>query len=176
MKRMLIAAALLAAAPATAQEPEQTAPVAPAEDQDQALRKELGDIQQRLAAAEQKALADPKVQEMQKELQAKVEAEVKRIDPKFDEKVERLTSLQEQLIDAQQTGDEARQQKLIAEAMQLQGELEAAQQKALQSEPIAAAIAAYQELVREKMLAAEPETDKLIERGNAIVLQLQGQT
>ena len=175
MTRMLIAAALLAAAPAMAQD--EPTEAAPAEDNDRAaLEKELTDIQQKLAAAEQKALADPKVRQMQQELQAKVEAEVKRLDPKFDEKVEKLTSLQEQLLDAQQTGDEARQQKIVAEAMQLQGELEATQNKAMASEQIAAAIAAYEELVREKMKAAEPEVDKLIERGNAIVLELQGQT
>ena len=175
-----VAAALLIAAPAAAQEPQAPQPseeAAPAVPEDPAaIQQQLLEIQQRLALAEQKVMADPEIQAMQTKLQARVEEEVKKIDPKFDDKVERLTQIQASVLEAQQANDDEKVQALLTEGQALQQELEVAQNKAIEEKAVAAQIEEFQKKVHAKMVEIEPETEALVKRANVLVTKLQGES
>jgi hypothetical protein len=186
--RAALAAALLVGLPAVAKEPAspptpapappapaQTAPAAPATDP-MAIQQELVQIQQRLVAAEQEAMKDPALKALQADLQQQIEREMAEVEPTYEAKIERIDEIRTRLDQSQQAGDQAAVEQLITEGTKLQRELEAAQGKVLEDEQVAAKVAQFEEKLHAQMLEVEPETDKLVERANALVAKLQRST
>jgi small-conductance mechanosensitive channel len=140
----------------------------------QALMTEYQQIQQRLNSVQQQALADPALQQQYETLQGHIEDEMVSNDPEYDEKRTHLQKLQQDMMAAQQSGDQEAIQSIGQEGNALQAELQQLQTDAVGDEEISAEVADFREAVRAKMAEIDPEVPKLIERADEIAATLQG--
>ena len=172
------ALALLAGAPAFAQElPGADAP-APGPTEDAAtspeqIQVELMAVQQRLVEIEQAALEDPELDTARTELEGQVEAALQEADPEFDDKVERMEELGEEIQQAQQSGDAEAMQGLVSEGQTLEQDLMATHTRVTEGEPLASQIESFRERVMAKMVEVDPEAKELMERAETLMAQLQ---
>lgn len=164
---------LVGAAPLAAQEqqpvPQQQAP----SPEQQQLMAEARQIQTRLAQVQTEVLADPELKERQEEIGSRIETAMIEADPGLEDSMARVQELQQQMAQAQQAGNTAQLQQMVAEARQIESRYQQAQAQALEDPDLAQSVEAFNERVRERMLEVEPETEQLIERLQTLQQQLQ---
>lgn len=158
--------ALLAPAALTAQQQ-----ALPAEAQ--ALVVEMQELQVQLGPVQQEALADAELQAAQQALGEKVRAAMAEADPEMPARMERLTALQSQALEARAAQDEERMAAIVTEAQQIQQSLQAAQQQAIDRPEIDAELEAFQSRLVQKMVELDPETAPLLERMREIDAELR---
>jgi DNA repair exonuclease SbcCD ATPase subunit len=138
------------------------------------LHAEIQEIQQRLGATQQKAMADSSIAQKYADLQQYLEDEMKSADPDFDAKQEKLQSLQADFSAAKQAGDQEKLETIVAEGTALQAELQQLREAMMEKEEVVARAEAFREALTARMTEIDPETPRLIERSTVIVAQLQG--
>jgi len=138
-----------------------------------ALIEEYQQIQQRLSSLQNQALEDTLLQQDYAVLEARIEQAMTDADPEYPSKRDRFSSLQEEMLAAQQSGDQEAMQRINQQGLALRAELDALQNKALEVEAVAAEIDAFREQVGEKMKELDPEAGTLLDRANAIAESLQ---
>lgn len=185
IRASMIALAALAApitahaqqAPATPPNPAAPMPAAqpltPAEKQAQAMMMELQQLQNKLQPVQEKAMQDPKLKAAQEQLGTEIKAAVEKADPGVTQGVQRLQALEAEAIKAQQAGDQAKLQKLVQEAQQLQMRFMNAQQKAFTQPEIATKLQAFQTDLERKMIQVDPQSAAWIKRYKEVGTRLE---
>lgn len=166
---MLSAALAMSALPLAAQ---QQTPIDA--QQAQAWVAEAQQIGQRLAALQEQVLSDPAIAQERDELTERVEEAMSAADPALEQDLARAEGLEPAMAAAQQAGDEARMNALLAEARELETRFMQAQQTALADPELSRVVLAFNELVQDRMTALDPETPRLIARLGQIRDRLQG--
>jgi hypothetical protein len=136
----------------------------------QAWMTELQQIQARLQAAHNRVMQDAQLRSRQETLMADVKAAMLRVDPGLDALASRVESMRSEAASAEQRGDRARLQQLNAQLVPIQQRFMRAQQQVMQQPAISARAHELETQLHTRMLQAEPETDRLLERGR----ELQG--
>lgn len=165
-------AALLAAAPVAAQDApptmQQQVP-----DSIQELIVEFQELEQRLGALQQQALAgNEELQEQQLELRQLVQQVMHEIDPQFEARVERLQALEQEAMAAQEAQDMETLQQLIGEAQTLQAGLQETQEEAMESPQVQQELEVFQAAMLDEMTRHDPEAPELIERLEELAEQI----
>jgi hypothetical protein len=132
---------------------------------------EVQQIQQRLEPISRQALQDEELANQLQELQARVQAAMREENPEL---VDRMEKLQEEMIAAQQAGDQAALQNLRAGAAGLQQEAQQLQAAVLERPQVREAIQEFEAAHRARMIEIDPEAEALIERLDEIVASQPG--
>lgn len=152
------------------QQQQQTPP-----DTIQELIKEYQELQQRVDSLEVKALEQNEdLQDQREELVVAIDDAISTQFPDLDDKVERLEEIQAEYVAAQEAGDTERLQALMAEAQQIQQQLQAAQAAVLEREEIAEMMESFQKDLRKEMTEIDPDTPKMLARMEEIARIIQG--
>lgn len=138
------------------------------------LMAEYQQIQQRLSALEQQAMADSSLMQQFTALEADIQAAMATIDPEFEAKQEKLSELRQSMQAAQQSGDQAAMQAIAQEGQALEQGLQQLQASVLAQEEIAAKVTAFRDGVQSRMAEIDPEAPELIERAHDIATTVQG--
>ena len=155
--------------------PRATAPTLTAAQREmQGWYQELMQIGARLQTAQVKAMQDPQLRAAQEQLGRDLKAAVLKADPSLSG-IEALAQVMEaDALRAKQAGDQAKLMRLTQEAQQIQMKLMNAQQQALRSNPALAQRArSFEEQLRKGMVAVEPQTMALVERGKMLQQKLE---
>lgn len=155
-------AALAAPSGLAAQEKKEAAARASAEVQ--SWFGELEQLHGRLQELQEQALQDPQIGAAQMELGNMIKQAMEKADPALAKNISRMQAMETEAAAAQQKGDVARLQQLGAEAQQIERQFALAQQKVLQQPEIASRVATFQQSLERKMVALNPDTEKLIVR------------
>ncbi len=164
-------AVLLLPAGLLAQQP--TAPAAPNQQEVQAWFLELQQISAKLNEIQMKALQDPKLQAEQEALGTEVKTAMDKIDPGLSASVERVKGLEQEAMQAQQSGNEAKLKELAAEAQQIQTRFMNVQNQALQQPELAKKIEDFQTRLETRMVEIDPAARGLIQRLLELETKLQ---
>lgn len=164
---LVLAAAALAAFPAAS--PAQTS--GPATDLPAAVPAEadewLEEIQQihvRLSELQARALEDPELSARRDSLGIHIKIAMEAIDPTLLNSMSRIEEMERQAAEAEAQSNDAKLTELRVEAQQIEEQFFAAQQQALQRPDLAARVSAFQTLLEQKIIAADPEAPDLLAR------------
>jgi len=150
------------------------APADPAVAQERmALIGELQSIDRTLQPIRNAALQDPELQAQQGRLVEQVQAAMAEIDPGVEADMARFDSLRAEFGAAQQAGEQERVEALATELRMLQASLQQTQGEALEQEEVAAALETFRSDLEDRMRAADPRADSLIERAEQLRQQLE---
>jgi hypothetical protein len=133
---------------------------------------ELQRIQGRLQAAHNRVMQDASMRSAQEGLMRDVKVAMLRIDPGLDALAHQVESMQTQAAAAQQRGDMRTLQQLNAQLAPIQQRFLRAQQQVMQQPGIVARARQLEQQLHQRMLQVEPETDRLLERGRVLQVQL----
>lgn len=181
--------------PALAQQQTQTQPRPKAQQQPESKRAEppqteraqepagepgpqaLMAAQERVLKAQEQALKDPELKKDLDELQAFVEAQMQKEDPKAKQKMDRLETIQAQLekLQAAENPDPEKAAPLIGEAQQLATELSQVQLKVLEKEEVKRRMDIFDKKLRAEMRQIDPEVPQALARLEKAA-EAQGQT
>ncbi|HEX8903700.1 MAG TPA: hypothetical protein VF771_02520 [Longimicrobiaceae bacterium] len=131
---------------------------------------ELEQIKARLQVAHNRVMQDPQLRNEQEALMREVRAAMQRVDPGLDALATRVDAMRAEASAALQRGDRARLQQLNEQLVPIQQRFMRAQQAVMQQPAIRQHAAALEQRLHQRMLAIEPETDRLLARG----YELQG--
>lgn len=131
---------------------------------------ELQQIQARLQAVHNRVMQDPQLRNEQETLMRDVKAAMQRLDPGLDALAARVEGMQAEAASAVQRGDRVRLQQLNEQLIPIQQRFTRAQLQVMQQPGIRQRAAALEQKLHARMLAVDPETDRLINRGR----ELQG--
>lgn len=165
----LVVAALLVASPVGAQ-------VLPPEipDSVRALITEFQTLRQQITVVQDSALlVNPQLEERRQDLEAFVTEQVLSSDPALRAGAERLQELEQEVQQAQMTGDTAAIQEIIGEGEQIRRQLQAAQAVIMDQDTVQARVEAFQEDVRAAMVEIDPEIGPALDRIEAIAARLE---
>lgn len=178
---VVAAVALVAATPACAQEEggdqeeemqatqEQTQQV----QEVQQLQQQIQQIQQRLSQIQQQAMQDSAIQEDYTELQETVRAAMAQLDPEAGAKEDSLTSLQQQMAQAQQDQDTARMQGLMSEGRALSTELNQLRDSVMQRDSLQETVDQLRADLEEEMTAINDSVPEMMARRDSLMQRLQ---
>ncbi|HET7233831.1 MAG TPA: hypothetical protein VFJ16_27720 [Longimicrobium sp.] len=166
---MLIPAALAAQAPRPVNA---RATVPAAAESPREMMGELQRIQARLQAVHNRVMQDAALRRAQEAFMRDVKAAMLRVDPGLDALATRVQGMQQQAIAAQQRGDARALQQLNAELAPIQQRFMRAQQQVLQQPALAQRARVIETQLHQRMLAVEPETDRMLARGKALQARL----
>lgn len=187
---VVAAVALVAATPACAQEEGggEEEEMQPTQEQTQQvqevqrLQQEIQQLQQRLSQIQQQAMQDSGIQEDYTELQETVRAAMTQLDPEAGAKEDSLTSLQQQMSQAQQEQDTARMQGLMTEGQALSRELNQLRDSVMQRdslqeivEDLRADLEAEMTSINDSVPTMMARRDSLMQRLQQLADQLRGQ-
>jgi chromosome segregation ATPase len=147
----------------------------PFDDPQMTLIAEYQQIQRRLGEIQRHAMQDSTLMASYQALEKQIEAEMHNIDPELGTKRDRLTSLQEDMSQAQQSGDQDAMQRINQEGSALQAELEQLETDVVDGESLSEEVQAFRDEIEAKMREIDPETDQLISRAREIVDIVQQQ-
>jgi 2',3'-cyclic-nucleotide 2'-phosphodiesterase (5'-nucleotidase family) len=136
---------------------------------DMALIMEAQGIQQRLGMLGDEVMQDPAMMAQLEALQDRIDDALRRVAP---DAMAAMEGFQAEFAEAQANGDQATMQRIQADAQVAQAELQEAQQDVLSRPEIAAAIDAFEEAQRSRMLELDPEAADLMERLDEIMAEL----
>lgn len=139
----------------------------------QALVVEMQELQAQLGPIQQQALSDAGLQAAQQELGEKVRAAMAEADPEMPARMERLTALQAEALEARAAQDQERMAAIVTEAQQIEQSLQAAQQQAIERPELDADIEAFQASLERKMVELDPDAAPLLERMREIDAELR---
>lgn len=125
---------------------------------------EMQSIHERLESIQQRALQDPQLVTQQQALGESIKTAMEQIDPTLTQSMTRVQGLEVEAQAAQQSGDQAKLQKLAAEAERIQQRFISAQEQALRQPELASRITSFQTRLEKKMAEVDPEATKLIRR------------
>jgi hypothetical protein len=134
---------------------------------------ELQRIAAHLQWVHDRALQDPALQDARATLMHAVQAAMDRADPELARLAARAARLPVEHEDASRRGDGARAQALHREMAQIQARFMNVEAAVLRTPEIRRRSRAYEQLLRERMLAIEPGVDALLERSAALQRLLQ---
>ena len=135
---------------------------------------EMMQKQARIMAVQKQALNDPALQAEQKKLQAFIEAEIVKAEPKQKKNLARMHTLETELKAAAKAKDNARGQKLMAEAQELVKQLDPIMRKTMQKPAVEKKLKAFEKKVEKKMAEIDPEVPKLIKEMEAAMAKMGG--
>ena len=165
------AATLLMGVPVSAQQP---APRPRVPDSVRALVQEAQQIQRRLAEIQQTALEqNPELEEQGKAVDESIKAAMRDVDPKIDQRIERLNQVKSEFAEARSANDTAKARSLLREAQQIQKRIAATRSEVVQREAIEEEMTAFREDMLAAMRKVDPKTDDLIARLEEITNRLQ---
>jgi chromosome segregation ATPase len=154
----------------------QQVPAPPAQQQQQQMQAWFTELQQvgaRIQAAQARALADEALSARHRALGAEIEAAVIRLDPSLAQLPQRVQELEAQLRDAYEKRDQARFQQLAQQGQQLEARFAQVRAQALTQGDLANRVRAFEADLEKKMLEAEPELPRLMERGRELQARLE---
>ena len=125
---------------------------------------EFQQLHMRLQDIQNRALQDPQLNATQEQIGNDIRAAMEVRDPTMPERLARMNTLETEAHAAQQSGDSARLQELVDEAMTIEEHLISLQQAVMQEPAMAARIAEFQAQLERKMSEVDPETQQLIAR------------
>ena len=137
--------------------------------EDMALIMEAQGIQQRLGALGDQVMQDPAMMVQLEALQDRIDDALRSVAP---DAMAAMEGFQAEFAEAQSNGDQATMERIQAEAQEAQAELQQAQQEVLGRPEIAAAIDAFEEAQRARMLEIDPEAGDLMDRMDEIMAEL----
>lgn len=122
--------------------------------------------QERVMKAQEQALKDPELKKDLDELQAFVEAQMQKEDPKAKQKMDRLEDIQAQLekLQAAENPDPEKAAPLIGEAQQLATELSQVQLKVLEKDEVKRRMDIFDKKLRAEMRQIDPEVPQALAR------------
>jgi chromosome segregation ATPase len=147
----------------------------PFDDPQTTLVSEYQQIQRRLGEIQRQAMQDSTLMASYKVLQDQIEAEMHNIDPDLTDKRDKLASLQEDMSQARQSGDQEAMLRINEEGSALQEELEELEMGVIDGEALSEEVQAFRDEIEAKMQEIDPETEQLIARAREIVDILQEQ-
>lgn len=161
---------VLGSAPLTAQDT--TAPPVP--DSVQAMVSEFQQLNTRLQQTQMQALqGSAELQSEQQELQESIRSAVVETDPAMEAKIDSLPELQQAAMAAQQAGDTARIQTIMAKGRRIQAQVQQAQQDVMEQEELAQEVEAFQERLMTAMEEIDPEIGTVVDRLETLSARLQ---
>lgn len=128
------------------------------------LMREARRLHRRLEEIQRTALDDPEITSAQEELGSQIKAAMERIDPTLERGMERLQAMAAEVAVAEQKGATKRVEELTAEAQEIEMQFQAARDRAFAAPEIAAGIERFQERLQARMLAIDPDTERLLSR------------
>jgi hypothetical protein len=137
--------------------------------EDMALIMEAQGIQQRLGMLGDQVMQDPAMMAQLESLQDRIDDALRGVAP---EAMATMEGLQAEFVEAQAREDQAAMERIQADAQGAQLELQQAQQEVLSRPEIVAAIDAFEEAQRSRMLELDPEAGDLMDRLDAIMAEL----
>lgn len=123
---------------------------------------------------QQRAMRDPEVRAVQEDLDSILDAEINRIDPRMPQRLARAAVLEAEAHAAQQSGDDARADDLVAELATIRDAITAAQQQVLADPELARRITEYQQQLQRKMFDIDPDLPNLLVRFRELESDLRG--
>lgn len=125
------------------------------------LMLEMNQLQQRLEPIRQRAMQDEELVRHAEELRARLDSTLR---DENAELLERMEALRTSFIAAREAGDAERADEIGRQAQDAQAEIEARQQGILDRPEIRAAIEAFQEAQRAKMIEIDPDAREMLAR------------
>ena len=141
--------------------------------QKQSLMK-LRQINQQLSKIRRQAMQDSALQARQQELTQMIMSEMKTLDDSTAARVERMSTLQEDLRSAQQEQDTAGARTAVKELRKLSKALGPARKKVLQRPEIQKRVKAFQKALQAKMNEINPKADSLRSVADSLTRQMRG--
>lgn len=135
---------------------------------------ELRQINQQLSKIRRQALQDSALQARQQKLTQMIMSEMKTLDDSTAAKVERMSTLQEDLRAAQQEQDTTGARTAVKELRKLSKALGPARKKVLKRPEIQKRVKAFQKALQAKMSEINPKADSLRSVADSITRQLRG--
>lgn len=143
------------------------------QDQRQSLM-ELRQINKQLSEIRRQALQDSALQARQQKLTQMIMSEMKTLDDSTAARVERMSTLQEDLRTAQQAQDTSSARTAVKELRKLSKALGPARKKVLQRPGIQKRVKAFQKALQAKMSEINPKADSLRSVADSITSELRG--
>jgi len=131
-------------------------------------------INKQLSQIRQQAMQDSALQARQQQLSQRIMSELRSMDDSTAARVERMSTLQENLRTAQQQQDTAGARSAVRELRKLNQALGPARKKVLQRPEIRKQVQAFQEELRSEMNEVNPKADSLRAVADSLTRQLQG--
>lgn len=145
---------------------------APTNTQIQEWFVEMQELHGRLGALQTRALQDPQLHAEQEALGVSIKTAMEKFDPRLQQSLARMQSLESEAVAAEQAGDEAKIEELEAEAQAIQEQFLLAQQHALQDSAIASRVQSFQTKLERKMSQLDPQAEALIARFQELEMKL----
>jgi hypothetical protein len=130
--------------------------------------------QARIMAAQKKAFEDPAIMKKRDELQAFIEARIVKNDPSQKANLAKMHKLEADLKVAAASKDQAKGQKIMAEAGELMKKLDPAMKAAMTSPDVEKKLKEFEAVVEKKMASIDPEVPKLIAEMEAVMKKMGG--
>lgn len=138
------------------------------------LMAELQSINQELMGIQEQAMQNPELEERRAALEEQLMVEMRREDPEVEAKIQRAETLEGELREAQETGEQEGMEPLVMEWQQLQATLQQTQERALDADAMSEALEDYQDSLLAEMNRVDPRAESLIARAEAIMERLEG--
>jgi hypothetical protein len=161
--------------PMTAEVPE-TRSLAPRAGADASVINWYGELQSLSAHLQQvhaRALEDPALRQARDRLMAAVQRAMDAADTELPRLAQRVTQIQEEMVQARQGGDLARFQALEQERARIQARFMRVRATVLRQPEIARQSRQYEEQLRAKMIQIQPLTENLLARSRELQRLLQ---
>jgi Skp family chaperone for outer membrane proteins len=136
-----------------------------------ALMQEAQEIQQELAPIQNEAMQDEALARQLADLQERIETAMRAESPELFTQME---ALEAEFMAAQEAGDQELAQETAMKAQGVQMELQALHRSVLERPEIQGPIDSFEEAQRERMIAIDPEAGALMDRLDEIIAELQG--
>lgn len=130
---------------------------------------EIQQIQQRLEPISQQALQDEELTAEMLAIQTRMQNAMREEDAEL---ADRMESVREELVAAQQAGDQERVQEIMSNSQALQTEFQALQAKVFERPEIRESIDDFEAKHRERMIEIDPEAEPLLDRLDELVAGL----
>jgi hypothetical protein len=146
-----------------AQQPDPAVPPQlPAEAQE--LITEIQQIQAQLQPIQMEALQDSELMSAQEAFGARIQAAMIEMEPATTERLARLEALAAEAQAAEASQDEEKFGQIMVEGQQLEQQLQATQEQALQQPEVAAELDTLQTALVRKIIEVDPSAEQLLER------------
>lgn len=134
----------------------------------------LRQINQQLSKIRRQAMQDSALQARQQKLTQMILSEMKTLDESTAKKVERMSTLQEDLRAAQQEQDTASARTAVKELRKLSKALGPARKKVLKRPEIQKRVKTFQKALRAKMSEVNPKADSLRAVADSLTREMRG--
>lgn len=130
---------------------------------------EIQQIQQRLEPVSRQALQEEDLAEDMLAVQTRIEAAMREENAEL---VDRMESIRQELVAAQQSGDQEQVQEIMTNAQTVQAEFQALQAEVFEQPEIREAVEEFEAAHRQRMIEIDPEVEALLDRLDELVADL----